>query len=256
LSSALLAHSNLTAGWVAVPARPTVALFSSILLHVFLLSWIALPKPIEGEHPVLTVLLRGLAGSETETVNIPERPNTLAPAPPLKKTEPTPAEEALPPLARVKEPETPAPAAPERTTATERTTAPERAAAPIPPEPRAPSRKPYVNAQMTTVPPGVPEAPEGYIRQEDLERAPEPLNPIVARYPGAAVSAGRTGHVIAELLLSAEGSVVSVNPWQPEQAELVLPAVEALQNARFRPAERSGETVPARVYYVVLFTLE
>jgi hypothetical protein len=229
---------------MALSERLGVALLSSILLHALFLSWLAPPRPLAGEFASLTVVLTGLPGGTPESVGIPERPSPPVPDPAADKIEEIRPHVALPRPARVHDVDAPVRAAPERS------------AGPIPLEARPRPRNPYVTAQMTTVPPQALGPPEGYAPQEELERAPEPLEPITARYPGTALTAGRSGFVIAELLLSAEGTVVAVNPWQPEQAELVPPAVEALRNARFRPAERSGAAVPARVFYVVLFVLE
>jgi hypothetical protein len=214
------------------------ALSLSVLLHAWLLSHAAPPRPVESERVSLTVRLGGTPRGELEALRALERGNAAV------LMDETPGHETLPPRARARQ----GGASPRAT--------PEKSAGPIPREAGEPSRKPYVSLQLTSFPEDAPEGPAGYVPQGNLDRAPQLLVPIVANYPHTALSAGRSGHVIADLLLSKEGKVVWVSPWQVEGPEFVPPALEALRRARFRPTEYSGQAVAARLFYVVLFYLE
>jgi hypothetical protein len=214
------------------------ALSLSVLLHAWLLSHAAPPRPVESERVSLTVRLGGTPRGELEALRALERGNAAV------RMDETPGHETLPPRARARQ----GGASPRAT--------PEKSAGPIPREAGEPSRKPYVSLQLTSFPEDAPEGPAGYVPQGNLDRAPQLLVPIVANYPHTALSAGRSGHVIADLLLSKEGKVVWVSPWQVEGPEFVPPALEALRRARFRPTEYSGQAVAARLFYVVLFYLE
>jgi len=214
------------------------ALSLSVLLHAWLLSHAAPPRPVESERVSLTVRLGGTPRGELEALRALERGNAAV------LMDETPGHETLPPRARARQ----GGASPRAT--------PEKSAGPIPREAGEPSRKPYVSLQLTSFPEDAPEGPAGYVPQGNLDRAPQLLVPIVATYPHTALSAGRSGHVIADLLLSKEGKVVWVSPWQVEGPEFVPPALEALRRARFRPTEYSGQAVAARLFYVVLFYLE
>jgi len=214
------------------------ALSLSVLLHAWLLILAAPPRPVASERVSLIVRLGGTPRGELEALRALERGNAAV------LMDETPGHETLPPRARARQ----GGASPRAT--------PEKSAGPIPREAGEPSRKPYVSLQLTSFPEDAPEGPAGYVPQGNLDRAPQLLVPIVANYPHTALSAGRSGHVIADLLLSKEGKVVWVSPWQVEGPEFVPPALEALRRARFRPTEYSGQAVAARLFYVVLFYLE
>ena len=230
--------AGLTRSRAAIAGRLGAALSLSVLLHAWLLSHAAPPRPVESERVSLTVRLGGTPRGELEALRALERGNAAV------RMDETPGHETLPPRARARQ----GGASPRAT--------PEKSAGPIPREAGEPSRKPYVSLQLTSFPEDAPEGPAGYVPQGNLDRAPQLLVPIVANYPHTALSAGRSGHVIADLLLSKEGKVVWVSPWQVEGPEFVPPALEALRRARFRPTEYSGQAVAARLFYVVLFYLE
>ena len=230
--------AGLTRSRAAIAGRLGAALSLSVLLHAWLLSHAAPPRPVESERVSLTVRLGGTPRGELEALRALERGNAAV------LMDETPGHETLPPRARARQ----GGASPRAT--------PEKSAGPIPREAGEPSRKPYVSLQLTSFPEDAPEGPAGYVPQGNLDRAPQLLVPIVANYPHTALSAGRSGHVIADLLLSKEGKVVWVSPWQVEGPEFVPPALEALRRARFRPTEYSGQAVAARLFYVVLFYLE
>jgi len=230
--------AGLTRSRAAIAGRLGAALSLSVLLHAWLLSHAAPPRPVESERVSLTVRLGGTPRGELEALRALERGNAAV------LMDETPGHETLPPRARARQ----GGASPRAT--------PEKSAGPIPREAGEPSRKSYVSLQLTSFPEDAPEGPAGYVPQGNLDRAPQLLVPIVANYPHTALSAGRSGHVIADLLLSKEGKVVWVSPWQVEGPEFVPPALEALRRARFRPTEYSGQAVAARLFYVVLFYLE
>ena len=201
--------AGLTRSRAAIAGRLGAALSLSVLLHAWLLSLAAPPRPVASEHVSLIVRLGGTPRGELEALRALERGNAAV------LMDETPGHETLPPRARARQ----GGASPRAT--------PEKSAGPIPREAGEPSRKPYVSLQLTSFPEDAPEGPAGYVPQGNLDRAPQLLVPIVANYPHTALSAGRSGHVIADVLLSEEGKVVWVSPWQVEGPEFVPPALEA-----------------------------
>ena len=230
--------AGLTRSRAAILGRLGAALSLSVLLHAWLLILAAPPRPVASERVSLIVRLGGTPRGELEALRALEHGNAAV------LMDETPGQKTLPPLARARQGD----ASPRAT--------PETSAGPIPLEASELSRKPYVSLQLASFPADAPEGPAGYVPQENLDRAPQPLAPIVARYPHTALSAGRSGHVIADVLLSEEGKVVWVSPWQVEGPEFVPPALEALRRARFHPTKYSGQAVAARLFYVVIFYLE
>ncbi len=219
-------------------SRLGVALVISILLHLLLLALLRPFPPPGGAIGELSLRLIASSDSRDSVAESAVRPKAPPSSPEVEDRGPKPVPD------RVDR----SPGAVERE--------PQAGPVPMPPEARVWGRSPLVSAQMTLEPPDGPPLEEGYYSQEDLDRPPEALAPIDARFPKAATDAGHAGSVVAELRLSEDGKVDSARLWKAEHPELVEPALEALKAMRFRPAERAGQPVAARIYYVVLFLLE
>ncbi|MBM4116779.1 TonB family protein [bacterium] len=90
---------------------------------------------------------------------------------------------------------------------------------------------------------------------EEPEVLPELLAAPPARYPPAALRAGREGAVLLELLVSASGGVDSLQVLEAPDSALGAAAAAAAAAFRFSPARAGGEAVPVYLRYRYSFSL-
>jgi TonB family protein len=94
-------------------------------------------------------------------------------------------------------------------------------------------------------------------RGNALERSPEPIQPIVPRYPAETLNRGIRGRVLLEAFIDAGGAVDEVVVINDEgKPELAAAAVQAVRRTWFRPAEGPNGPTRSRVTLRVLFNFE
>jgi periplasmic protein TonB len=83
----------------------------------------------------------------------------------------------------------------------------------------------------------------------DVDRLPELTGEVLPRYPSSLQRSGLSGVVELEYVISAAGRVDSttVRALISSHPEFVRSAIDALLQARFKPALRAGRPVPVRV---------
>lgn len=89
-----------------------------------------------------------------------------------------------------------------------------------------------------------------------LEKLPEVIEFIEAKYPPELVSEGITGSVLMNILINEEGKVDSVEVEIGLHPALDSAAVNALRQFRFSPAIFQGEPIAVVLQYEYLFTLD
>jgi protein TonB len=88
--------------------------------------------------------------------------------------------------------------------------------------------------------------------------APELLGGLQPDYPEGLRRAGVRGMVRVEYVVGVDGRMDprSLRVLYSTHPGFVLSAVQALRNARFRPAQREGRAVAARVQQIIRFTMQ
>lgn len=86
-------------------------------------------------------------------------------------------------------------------------------------------------------------------------QAPQLVTFVEAEYPGAARDAGRSGTVVLQLTIDAEGKVTSADVLESAGHDFDQAARAAALRFLFSPARRSGAPVPSRIAYEYSFQL-
>jgi TonB family protein len=100
-----------------------------------------------------------------------------------------------------------------------------------------------------------PAAPDG-AREGSKLAPPRVLQRVDAVYPAEAQREGRSGTVLLDLELDAEGTITSIAVKESAGHGFDEAAIEALRRFRFAPATLDGKPVPARVTYSYKFVLK
>jgi protein TonB len=173
-------------------------------------------------------------------IPVPPPPVVEPPAPQLVEA-PPPREEPRPPAPPQQMTEAPPPQSP-------------------PPERRAPSRQSSLQASASPVRLNAALQGRESFTLEGQTSAPEPLDTTRNRrpnYPEASRRRGEQGIVRLELRVDAAGRVVDVLLLETSGFNaLDTAALNAVRDWRFRPAERAGVPVAARIIHSVQFRLE
>ena len=90
----------------------------------------------------------------------------------------------------------------------------------------------------------------------DLDSGPRPKLPVQPRYPDSLKKQGKEGRVIIELVVDADGKVLSAKVKSSSGYKAMDDAaLKAAQKTKFKPANRGGKNVKAKVLYPISFKL-
>lgn len=148
---------------------------------------------------------------------------------------------------------------------------------PAPSPPKLPARPPSLQG-LTTVPPmevTPPETPALTVPSistapvtpdrwavmgtpQPIDRAAQARTPLRPAYPRAAQAAGKTGTVVAQFTVDAQGRVsgIRIVSVAPRGHGFEAAVRQALRSARFRPAMENGRTVGSTLSQTFHFKLE
>lgn len=138
-------------------------------------------------------------------------------------------------------------------------------AAPARPSSAAPAEGRRASASISAGPVSPPRQPPdskladaaSYFDAGRLRAWPELATPLTSRYPRPAFEQRRTAVVVLQLLIDETGAVREALPLPGASQDFVAAALEALAQARFRPAAGpEGRPARSRVYFAVSFVIE
>jgi protein TonB len=95
----------------------------------------------------------------------------------------------------------------------------------------------------------------GAVRAEDSLEQPVPVRTVAPVFPEELRRAGISGLVLVSCLVDARGAVQDMRVEKASNHLFVQPAIDALGQWRFKPAERGGNRVPIRVAIPIRFTV-
>jgi TonB family protein len=96
-----------------------------------------------------------------------------------------------------------------------------------------------------------------YVAAERLGAPPRLVGRVTVSYPRLAYQQRRTGVVLMQLMIDESGTVTEAVPLPGASEDFVEAALDALRQARFRPAlGPEGRPARARAYFAISFVLE
>jgi TonB family protein len=102
----------------------------------------------------------------------------------------------------------------------------------------------------------VEDAGPRYFAEDEVDRPARPLAPIEPDYPPQLRALGVEGDVEARVMVLADGSVGGARLLASDDAAFTAAVREALDAARFEPAERAGRPVASWVTLRLRFRME
>ena len=77
----------------------------------------------------------------------------------------------------------------------------------------------------------------------DVDVKPTPKKPIKVRFPGSVRKKGETPQIVLRFIVTAEGDVTKVIVVMFSHPDMIEPAMEAYEKAKFNPGMKNGKLV-------------
>jgi TonB family protein len=122
----------------------------------------------------------------------------------------------------------------------------------------ADSTKPRIIAQNNAIPPAPPTSIAAGVEIFDiskLDRIPEVRFRTDVQYPFEMRRAGKTGEVIVEFIVDTDGNVLNAFAAKSNEREFEANAIASVRKWKFKPGQKEGHNVYARMQVPILFTL-
>lgn len=97
----------------------------------------------------------------------------------------------------------------------------------------------------------------GYAQEfEKPDTPPVPVRTPPPVYPSQLKRDGVSGMVVVNIIIEADGSVAEVEVRKSTNAEFEGPAVDAVKNWRFKPAQKDGNAIRSKVALPLKFSAD